>query len=147
MRVVWLVLLVVTSLVSGFFLLKTADLLSLYFSLNKETNAISTRWSVSEKGPSSFALRVFYEFDPMKKIPFHGTVDLVKPYFLNAPSAQSALEVFAQKSWIVFYNEKNPSISSLQKIFPFKECFHFLLSLGVFVYFLFFRKILKRSGV
>ncbi len=146
MRKVWIGLLIVTSLVSVFFLVKTSYCLSAYFSLNRETEALSTSWSISEKGPSSFALQVSYLFDPQKKGPLQGTTEFSKPFFLNLPSAQNAVDAFAQKSWSVFYNDKNPSINSLQKIFPFKECFQLLLTLGVLVYFLFFKRIVERAN-
>ncbi len=146
MRKIWIGLLIVTSSVTGFFLVKTTSQLCAYFSLNRETKALSTKWDVFEKSPSSFALHVSYLFDPVKKDPLEGAMELSKPYFLNLPSAQSAMEAFEQKSWSVFYNDKNPSINSLQKIFPFKECLQFLLTLGVLVYFLFFKKVAERAS-
>lgn len=145
MRKVWISLLVVTSLISVFFLVKTGGQIAAYFSLNREVETLSTQWSVSEKSPSSFALHVSYLFDPIKKAPLQGAMELPKPYFLNLPAAQCAMEGFAQKSWKVFYNDKNPSINSLQKNFPFKECLQSLLTLGVFVYFLFFKKIMEKA--
>jgi hypothetical protein len=146
MKKVWIGLLSVTSLVSVFFLAKTSCQLSAYFSLNREAQALSTSWSISEKSPSAFALQVSYLFDPVTKDPLQGVMEFSKPYFLNHPSAQRAIDSFSQKSWNVFYNEKDPTINSLQKIFPFKECLQSLLTLGVFVYFLFFRKIMERAN-
>lgn len=146
MRKVWIALLVVTSLISVFFLAKAGGEIVTYFSLNREVETLSTQWRISEKNSSSFALHVSYLFDPLKKEPFQGSMELPKPYFLNFPAAQSAMEAFSQKPWKVFYNDKNPSINSLQKIFPFKECLQSLLTLGVFVYFLFFKKIMEKAA-
>ena len=142
---VWLALLAITSLISVGFLVKTTSQLNEYFSLNGVSKAISTDWEILEKSPSSFALLVSYQFIPTEKGMIQGKVELAKPHFLNHPSAERAVKDFSKKSWDVFYNSQDPSISSLQKIFPFKDCIQTLLTFGVFVYFLFFKKMMEKS--
>jgi hypothetical protein len=107
-------------------------------------------WNVIEKGPASFALSVSYQFE----VPFYGLdkkssfcrgkTELAKPYFLNAPSATKALKELSERSWEVYYREKDPSMNALQKLFPFKECIHAFLTLGVAVYFFFLKKMVHR---
>ncbi len=145
MKKVWIVLLSITSLISMVFFVKTASQLSEYFSLNGVSKAVSMDWKILEKTPSSFALLVSYQFEPLEKGMIQGKVELAKPHFLNQPSAEIAVKELSKKSWDVFYSLQDPSISSLQKIFPFKDCIQTLLTLGVFVYFLFFKKMMEKS--
>jgi hypothetical protein len=145
MRRIWIVLLVVTSLVTMGFLVKTTVRLSRYFSLNTVVKAQSMDWKVVEKSSSSFALKVIYRFDAIKKEGVQGSTELDKPYFLNLPSAEHAIGELSKKSWDVFYNDKDPSKNSLQRNFPFKDFIQCLLTLGVFIYFLFFKKIMEKS--
>jgi len=135
----------VTSLVAIIFSVKTALQLREYFSLDSVSKVVFMEWKVEEKDVSSFALHVSYQFDPFEKGPVSGSIELSKPYFLYLPSAELAVKEFSQKSWDVFYSKKNPSISSLQKNFPFKDCIQTLLTLAVFVYFLFFKRIVERA--
>jgi len=102
-------------------------------------------WKVVEKSSSSFSLEVIYRFDAVKKEGVQGSTELEKPYFLNLPSAEQAIEELSKKSWDVFYNDKDPSKNALQRNFPFKDCIQCLLTLGVFIYFLFFKKIMEKS--
>ncbi len=145
MRKVWIVLLTVTSLVSIVFSVKTAIQLQEYFSLDAVAKAASMEWEIVEKNASAFALHVSYQFTPLGKGAISGRVELAKPYFLNLPSAERAVKEFSREPWDVFYCMENPSISSLQKNFPFKDCIQTLLTLGIFVYFLFFKKIMEKS--
>ena len=142
---VWIVLLALTSLVTVGFLAKTTLRLKDYFSLNATSKALSMDWKVVEKSAAAFALEVVYQFDSLKKEGVQGSIELEKPYFLNLPSAQHAIEELSQKSWDIFYNNKNPSVNALQRNFPFKDCIQSLLTLGVFIYFLFFKKIMEKS--
>ena len=145
MQRVWMVFLALTSLIAMVFLVKTSLKLQEYFSLNQITKAFVTDWKISEKDETSFALQVFYEFSLSGKDKIQSQMELAKPYFLNRPSAEKAVEEFSKQSWEVFYNDKNPNNNSLQKLFPFKDCIQTLLTLGIFVYFIFFRKILEKA--
>ncbi len=146
MRKVWIVLLSVTSLILVGFSVKMTSRFNEYFSLNNVSKAVSMDWEILEKSSSSFALLVSYQFNPLEKGLIRGVTELPKPHFLNLPSAERAVKELSGKSWDVFYNEKDPSISSLQKIFPFKDCIQTVLTLGVFVYFLFFKKMMEKAA-
>lgn len=145
MRRLSICFLVLTSLVAIGFLSKAGYKVSQYFSLDKTSNALTLDFDISEKAPSSFSLGAFYSFKTEEKGVITGYTELSKPYFLNLPSAKFAVEEFKKKSWDVFYNQSNPSKNSLQKNFPFKDCIQAILTLGVFVYFLFFRKIVEKA--
>jgi len=145
MRKVWISLLSITSLLLVVFSVKATVKIREYFSLDSVSKAISMEWKIVEKDPSAFALHVSYEFDPLNKGLVAGNIELAKPYFLNLPSAQHAVKEFSTKSWDVFYSKESPTISSLQKNFPFKDCIQMLLTLGVFIYFLFFKRIMEKS--
>lgn len=146
MQKLWICLLIITALVTVGFSIKTSLQLQEYFSLDRKTEALSTQWKILEKDEASFALQVSYSFLAPEKGPFQGTLQLPKPYFLNLPSAERAMKEFSQKRWDVHYSQDNPSVSSLQKNFPFKDCIQSLLTLGVFVYFLFLKRMIEKSA-
>ena len=125
---------------SVFLVFKLSSQLRSYFSLNTSAQALFTDWKVVEKDPSSFALTVFYQFyDGNQVVP--GFVELARPSFLSAPSAERFLQKFSKKQWDVLYNRTDSKISSLQKLFPFKECIQVFLALGALSYFLCLKKI------
>ncbi len=137
--------LVLTSLIAVTFMGKSGYRLFQYFSLNTTSKAFDMEWKIAQKDTSSFALEVSYQFNSLENDLVKGRIELAKPYFLNPLSAERAIESLSPKSWDVFYNKKNPSINSLQKIFPFKDCIQALITLGIFIYFLFFKKIMEKS--
>ena len=94
MQRVWMVFLALTSLIAMVFLVKTSLKLQEYFSLNQITKAFVTDWKISEKDETSFALQVFYEFSLSGKDKIQSQMELAKPYFLNRPSAEKAVEEF-----------------------------------------------------
>lgn len=145
MRRLWIGLLIVTSLISVFFLGVAGGSLKSYFSLNSKARVLSINWDIVEKAPDSFALSASYMFLTATHQEIKGGSEFNKPYFLNRLSAEQAVRELQDKTWEVFYDKTNPRISSLQKIFPFKECAQALITLGIFIYFIFFKNIFEKA--
>ena len=144
MKKFWGAIFILTGLISVFLASKLSVQLWDYFSLDAKVPASFMEWKVVEKDPSSFALAISYQFYDRDQT-FSGFTELAKPYFLNAPSAEIAKKQFSEKSWEVFYRYSNPKMSSLQKLFPFKEGIQFLLALGVLIYFVCLKKMIERQ--
>ncbi len=140
MQKVWLGVYIITALISVVFIVKSAR------NLDTTGKAVLMDWKVVEKDSSSFALLVSYKFlDEGKEV--EGAIELAKPYFFNVPSAINAIETLSKKDWDVFYRKADPKKNSLQKFFPFKSCIQAILTLGVLVYFVVLRKMVRRFSV
>ncbi|MES2199165.1 MAG: hypothetical protein V4489_03235 [Chlamydiota bacterium] len=132
-------LLIVTALVSVFFLGKASIGVWAYFSLDGKTKAFVEGWEVEEKDSSSYALLVSYHFFVGKE-KVEGVTEFVKPYFLNRESAEKAVKKLSSQDWEVFFSRAKIQKNSLQRFFPFQLCIHAFLVLCVLVYFALLKK-------
>lgn len=139
-------LLVVTALVSVFFLGKSSLGIWGYFSLDGKAKAFTEGWKVEEKDSSSYSILVSYHFF-VEKERVEGQTELVKPYFLNKESAEKAVKKLSSQNWEVFFCKRSIEKNSLQRTFPFQQCIHAFLVLGVLVYFALLKKWVNRLSV
>jgi hypothetical protein len=114
-----------------------------YWRLDHKAAAQVTAWKVIELSPSEFALRANYRFVVNAKERKGKTI--FQTTYLNYPSAEKSIEHYKKDHFQVWYNAKNPKISSLQKEFPAKKCLRALASLGVMIYFCSFLKIFSKE--
>lgn len=68
---------------------------------------------------------------------FSGRAVLSGPKHLNRVSAELEIKRMEGMDRTVWLNTRNPSISSLESDFPFREVLYGLCTIGVFVYFLY----------
>ena len=144
MQKFWVILVLMSSAIALWFTGKGCFELWKYSRLDAETNAFISDFSVVKKKSSSFAIRASYFYE-VRGARFEGATTFIEPYFLNEPSAMRAISQLKNKNWQVFYREKDPSLSSLQKNFPFKSCIQSFLTLVVTFYFIFLRSFAFRS--
>ena len=105
-----------------------------YIRLDRQAPAKVTSWKLIEYSPSKVALEASYTFFAEEKEQ-KGQVIFSKPYYLNLPSAQKAIEQKSHESWKAWYSHRNPEKSSLERFFPYKKCFNALIILGIMGYF------------
>ncbi len=139
-------LVVVTALVSVFFLGKASLGIWGYFSLDGKAKAFTEGWKVEEKDSSSYSILVSYHFF-VEKERVEGQIEFVKPYFLNKESAEKAIKKLSLQDWEVFFPKTNVWKNSLQRTFPFQDCIHAFLVLGILVYFSVLKKWARRLSV
>jgi hypothetical protein len=139
-------LLVITALVSVFFLGKACLGTMGYFSLDGKTKAFVDSWQMEEKDPAAFSLKASYHFF-IGKEKILGQTEFMKPYFLNKESAEKAIKKLSSQEWEAFYSSSKKQKNSLQRAFPFQDCIHAFLTLGILVYFIFLKQYLKRLSV
>lgn len=142
----WKVLITLTSLVSIWFFGLAVSKLWEYYSLNASTKGVEVRWTVIQAPSAKFAIEAFYHFQVAEKV-YEGKTSFADPLFLSPLAAETAIKEIEQKQWDVWYNQSNPNKSSLQKLFPFKACIHFLLTFAVVLYFFFLRNFLLRMAI
>lgn len=109
-----------------------------YHKLDAKTPCKVTSWDIEEKNSSKFVIYAHYEYLVDNHV-FKGETTFAGPYYLNRMSAETGIHQLKDFSWEVWYRSKYPEESSLQKIFPFKNCLYALLTIGVCIYFLILR--------
>jgi hypothetical protein len=95
-------------------------------------------WEVVERSSSSFAIRASYLFRVCGQ-ERRGETLFREPYYLNPMSAACAVEQLQSRPWEVWFCPKDPSLSSLQRFFPWKKVIHALIVTGVACYFFFLK--------
>lgn len=117
-----------------------------YVLLSGKENAYIDKWEIEEKNSSSFAIEISYHFFINEK-KVMGKTELAKPFFLSRKAAEEAIKTLEKKSWSVFFSPSRIEINTLQRHFPFRDCIHALLSIGVVIYFLLLRRWAHRLAV
>lgn len=107
-----------------------------YLEFDSAAKAQVVNWEILSINEDKYAVQVNYAFDSSKGKQY-GSYIFKNPYFHNPYAAEKNLEYWKDLSWTVWYKKSNPSISSLQKLFPFKGAIHATLSLCICLYFTF----------
>lgn len=109
-----------------------------YLRLAGKTTALVDTWEVQEINSSRFQVLAHYSYQVLEKS-YQGQTFFKEPSYHNRPSAEADIQKLKDFEWDVWFDPKHPEVSSLQRIFPFKDCIYGLLTLGVFIYFLILR--------
>ncbi len=104
-----------------------------YSRLDKHTPVAVLDWQIVERGSRAYILGS-YTFEAQGKI-YQGKTRFREPTFLNKLAAGYQLDEWKTHAWSAWYDPKNPECSSLQKLFPYKNCVYALLVMGVLGYF------------
>lgn len=139
----WMILVVISSLVALWFSGLAMKGLWDYSRLNTASRAEISEWRVVKKSSDQFAIEASYSFKASGRESYGKTI-FAKPYFLNVPSSERTIKELKGKTWTVWYNSKDPSVSTLQKNFPFIACIQAFLVLAVTLYFVFLRGFLTK---
>ena len=132
----WLILLIASGLIAGWFLASAAPGLWKYFRLNARAPAEMLHWDVYELSSSRFAMQGEYQFK-LNGNSYHGKTIIENPQFLNQFAAENYMVINSSRFRQTWYDSNNPSYNSLERNFPKKKCLQALLTLGVFIYFFF----------
>ncbi len=79
------------------------------------------KWQVEQLNEDRWIIKADYRFK-IKNKEYRGETLFKNDLYWNSWAAESALKVYSQKDWMVWYSSSNPQYSSLQKNFPLKEC-------------------------
>jgi hypothetical protein len=136
-----LLLIASTALISIYFWVGAARGLWVNHSLKKQIAARVIQWEVEESGSDRYAIKARYSFEQGGQI-YHGATRFEKPTYLNQATAVAALREMATRpdGWMAWFDDANPSRSSLEKIFPRGFLLRAIISSMVLVYFVLFSK-------
>jgi hypothetical protein len=142
----WLILLMISGAIALWFSGIAAGGIWQFFCLNAQTSVKILNWQVCELTSSRFALEADYQFE-LNGVTYDGKTIFENPQFLNRFAAENYMRINGSQSWKTWYWTSHPTYNSLEKEFPRKQCLHALLTLGVFVYFLFARRMILRDRI
>lgn len=139
----WLILVFMAGAAALWFTGKASYGLWTFARLGDQATAQVRTWEIEERGPSKFALVVFYRYAVGGK-EFEGRSVLDDPIHLNRHAAQSEINKYAKQSNIrVWIDPRRPAYSSFYKTFPMKKSLYALCSWGIAVYFFAARRYLE----
>ncbi|MEM7174947.1 MAG: hypothetical protein AAF443_03325 [Chlamydiota bacterium] len=117
-----------------------------YFRLSAATSGEIQSWEVEEYQPGKFAICVNYQFQ-IRKRRYNQKFHFSKPVYRNPYIAEDHIKQWEKQDWKVWYDPRNPTVSSLQKLFPFKKGIHLILCMSVAVYFVWLKMYIKRHSL
>ena len=130
----WKFFLFFLALIALYFSIISVCLVYQYIRLEAKTVPQSIHWSVHAINEEHYVLKANYLFKVKDKEYANETV-LLKPWYRNEWAASQEISNQMQKQWNIWFSLSNPESSSLQKIFPIKECVSSILLWGIFAYF------------
>lgn len=134
MSKLWIGLISLSAILALWFSGKASIELWKYLKLNASAPATVSEWSVEQRSANVFVISGKYFFDTAGRRWDSSSV-LSGHTYPNPYAAQRAIEPLQTQAWQVWYCQKDPSYSTLQKFFPFKRVFQALIALGVTIYF------------
>lgn len=140
---VWLTLLLISGGIAAWFSVAAGAKIWKYSRLNATVPATVTQWEIRDLPSSRFAVVADYRFE-IEHVAYQGETIFEYPQFLNRFAAENYLKQLRVSDWKAWYRKSSPSLSSLEKELPQKECLQAILTVGVFAYFYFARSMLAR---
>jgi hypothetical protein len=134
MQIFWKILLGVAALSTLWFGKESAQAVWTYRLLKESGPGKISSWDIQELSPSKFALKAFYTYSVEGK-EYTGETLFHSFYLPNVYAAESEIDHLNKRSWKVWYSPKNPSLSSLEKSFPYKAVTYLTISFFILIYF------------
>lgn len=132
----WIILAAVSFLPGAWFFGKGLFQVWDYTRLEKSLPAEIINWRIVELSPSHYTLSADYFFYVGDQ-KWEGKTEFKALSLLNPFAAEQERKKATRQSWTVWYHARNPSISSLEKIFPSKSLFSALFCFMIVGYFLY----------
>lgn len=131
---IWLSFLLTILIAVLWFTVSTFFDLYLYYSMDAKASPLSIEWSVEGKSSDRYFLLAKYAFQA-NSAPYEGKTRFEYPAFKTVLAGERAIQEEKKKSWNVSYSPKNPAISTLQNLFPFKSCIYAGILWALLLYF------------
>ncbi len=102
-----------------------------YSLLSSKAPITVARWEVKPVGEGTFAVEATFTVLGKER-----QYQFVKPVFKNSLIAKEHAHLWQKKEWEVFFHPQK-EVFVLQKFFPFMEGIHFVLSIGIALWFVY----------
>ena len=114
-----------------------------YFHLTSSTTSFAVDWSFKELSEDHFVYVAEYSFKVKNQV-YSGKDTQKTPFYRNAWAAEDALKKSSPQQITIWYSERSPQDSALEKNFPLKEWISSLLLWGLLIYFLYLKRYVSR---
>ena len=119
----WMGFLIIVIGLGCYFCAKAGIQVYQYVSLDSRTPALVSRWEVESLGKDRYGLDATYSYEVQGER-LEQTCLLPKKEFRNRFAAEKGAIQAAAGQWYAWYSSKNPDLSRLEKVFPFKSCLY-----------------------
>ncbi|HEY2810113.1 MAG TPA: hypothetical protein VGJ00_01820 [Rhabdochlamydiaceae bacterium] len=140
----WVILIALTGAIASWFAIQAIVESCKFVRLNEKVPAQIVKWDIKMLSSSRYALATTYRYTVDSK-EFTGYTVFTSLCYPNYYAAESDLKTYSGRSFWAWHQRNYPPYSSLQKIFPKKECTNALLTLGVFLYFFLLRGVFSHK--
>lgn len=137
MKKLFLIILILLLPLAFFFVWQFFKELYNYQSLKVKVPISVNEWRLDEVGNNKFKIVASYQYKFEKEI-FHEKRAFRK-IFINSDAALLYLKQQANEDLFVWVDPFKPKKSSLEKIFPIRQCINSILAIAIFIYFLVFK--------
>ena len=120
--------------------------LNKFYKLSQAAPAYIEKWVIEEGKGGKYVIGANYNFTT-QGLSYKGHYKFSRLSYQNIYLAKDHLEKLKKKEWDVYFERKNPNISTLQHLFPFKQGVHLVLSLGILFYFFCLNLYIKRNNL
>lgn len=131
----WMAFLVVIAFIVLYYTGVAAYRYYTYSTLTAKTIAQNVQWSVQEIASDEYVLEADYNFELNQK-KYQNRYLFKDSIYRNEYAAHYDIPHFVNRSWVVWYNPRNPEQSTLQKNFPYKESISAIFLWGLLFYFI-----------
>ncbi|MCF7851823.1 MAG: DUF3592 domain-containing protein [Simkaniaceae bacterium] len=135
---VWLLLMIASSMGMVWAVGKSAYNLYQFSRLSTRVEGKILTWNIKEASAGKYILKAQYRYHYNGHI-FVGEQSFATPVFNNAHSAQYVLDKYKVEEWPVWVVKSRPHVSVIQREFSIKLLVQALLSMGLVIYFVWFR--------
>ncbi|MFA6915998.1 MAG: hypothetical protein WC222_06345 [Parachlamydiales bacterium] len=112
----------------------TTKKLYTYYTLNARVPVKTISWKISALNDERYQLQGSYNFF-IDTREYLGTAQLHSLIYRNPWAAEKGLRELEKERFNVWYSSKNPTINSLERDFPLKDCIYSVVILGLITYF------------
>ena len=102
--------------------------------MDQQTTALAVKWMPQVKDEDTVYLKVSYEYQ-VNDVAYQGTMQTIGPVLRNAWAGERAAKIKNADHWKVWFDSKNPQLSSLIKTFPLKELIYSVILWTLTAYF------------
>ncbi|MBI5273810.1 MAG: hypothetical protein HY860_02010 [Chlamydiales bacterium] len=99
----------------------------------------TVHWKVVETSPSRYQIEAAYSFNFNQK-QYESRFLFKDRDYGNAYLAEEAIKIWQQRPPAIWINKQNPSLSMMNREFPFRDLIRAGLALAVFCYFIWLRQ-------
>jgi len=130
----WFLIIFLPTILFFLFSYKAFQEICFYLSLNEQKQGNILKYEIRNDKRDKYKALIHYSFK-FKDKNFENK-SFCREFFLNYINAKDYVEKLSKNNFTIWFNLKNPNISSFEKNFPVKNCVYVFITFLIFFYFL-----------